>query len=109
MSIISCLNGEGCLGGIYNAATKKPVVVISVIVETAFLAIGVLALTHILPGIGVLTGSVLTGIGGCFLIVTIALACSRRCLDNRNIHESLDTIDPPEIKQDNKVETKKVI
>src|ERR1700722_6259674 len=79
MFSINCLSEQSCLGNIYSVLTTKVGIVVSIIVEIALLAIGICALTHVLPNIGVIAGGTVTGIGGCLLLLTTALVGFRRC------------------------------
>lgn len=78
MSAVSHLNGEGCLGAAYNFFSQSKVgVTASLIVEAVALIIGILAMTHVLPGVGTIPGAVITGLGVFSFVLTLTLVCSR--------------------------------
>jgi hypothetical protein len=84
MPTVSCLHGEGYLGAVYDFFSRSKVgVTASLVAEAAALIIGILAITHVLPGVGTISGAVITGLGGFFSVLTIALVCSR-CTKDKN-------------------------
>src|ERR1700733_14009392 len=77
MSSIDATN-HGCANKIYDFFTKSKVgITISIVTEVALCVVGILALTQNLPGVGMVPGAILTGSGGVFLLLTIALVSCR--------------------------------
>ncbi len=71
----SCINKNGCLEGAHHFFSQSKIgLTVCLVVEVASLIIGILAITHVLPGIGAVRGAVLTGLASpFFLLTTVAL------------------------------------
>ncbi len=71
----NCSNRKVCSQAAYHCFSRSKVwITASLVVEVASLIIGILAITHVLPGIGAVRGAVLTGLASpFFLLTTVAL------------------------------------
>lgn len=105
MPAVCSFDGKACLRGTYHFFSHSKVgVTASLVVEVAALIIGILSITHVLSGVGLITGATVTGTGGFFLVLTLALVCSRcfakekkATLENPSIVPSSTSQPSPEI------------
>jgi methylase of polypeptide subunit release factors len=106
MSTVSCLNCEGCVGRVYDFFSKSKVgVTASLVVEAVSLIIGILAITHILPGVGIIPGAMMISLGGFFSVLTIALVCCRHSTKETKRSRTGSKTDGPSSIEENQNET----